>query len=556
MVISMISFLKELLLTNPVLVFFVVLGFGYLVGKISIKGFEFGSVAGVLFVGLLFGHLGYGQESGFQSIGFIMFIFSVGLQAGPKFFSVIRQDGLRYLTLAITISGTGFLIALAMTWLFGFEPGSSAGLLAGGLTSSPTLAAAQEAVRTGLVAPPAGFTADQMVTNITTSYAITYIFGLAGLIIIIRLFPKLTGVNLAEEAARLEKKNEEPTDILGRIVTRAYRITKKEITGIPLEDLYKRYEGLVTIYKLKRDGEFLKIGPETIFQLDDCISLVGPLEKMKLAPERIGPEITDADLLDADTESCQVVITNRKMAGKTITRKQLAEKFGCLLTGIKRLGVDVPIDAEITLERGDVISLTGPRATLDRVGEAAGHIEREVVETDLLTFAFGIAIGMIVGTLSVKIAGISVGLGSAGGLLASGLTIGFLRSIHPTFGRMPEAARWVFMEMGLLFFMATIGLRAGRGIVEALLTSGPMLFVSGVLVTCLPVAAGYLVGRYILRINLVLLLGAITGSMTSGACLSIVNQEAKSGIPALGYTGAYAFANVLLTIGGSIILLW
>jgi len=163
---------------------------------------------------------------------------------------------------------------------------------------------------------------------------------------------------------------------------------------------------------------------------------------------------------------------------------------------------------------------------------------------------------MIVGTLSVKIAGISVGLGSAGGLLASGLTIGFLRSIHPTFGRMPEAARWVFMEMGLLFFMAGIGLRAGKGIVEALLTSGPTLFLSGVLVTTLPVVAGYLVGRYILRINLVLLLGAITGSMTSGACLSIVNQEAKSSIPALGYTGAYAFANVLLTIGGSIILLW
>jgi putative transport protein len=552
----MISFLKESLLNNPVLVFFVVLGFGFLVGKINIRGFEFGSVAGVLFVGLLFGHLGYGKESPFQSIGFIMFIFSVGLQAGPKFFSVIRQDGLRYLTLAITISGTGFLVALAMTWLFGFEPGSSAGLLAGGLTSSPTLAAAQEAMRTGLVEPPAGFTADQMITNITTAYAITYIFGLAGLIIIIRLFPKLTGVNLAEEAARLEKKHEEPADILGRIVTRAYRITKKEITGIPLAELYKKGAGLLTIFKLKRDDEFLEIGPKTIFQLDDCISLIGPLEKMKQGPERIGPEVTDADLLDAGTEACQVVITNRKVVGMALSRKQIAEEYGCLLTGIKRLGVEVPVETEIILERGDVISLTGPRASLDRLGDVAGHIEREVVETDLLTFSFGIAIGMIVGTLSVKIAGISVGLGSAGGLLASGLTIGFLRSIHPTFGRMPEAARWVFMEMGLLFFMAGIGLRAGKGIVEALLTSGPTLFLSGVLVTTLPVVAGYLVGRYILRINLVLLLGAITGSMTSGACLSIVNQEAKSSIPALGYTGAYAFANVLLTIGGSIILLW
>jgi putative transport protein len=443
-----------------------------------------------------------------------------------------------------------------MTWLFGFEPGSSAGILAGGLTSSPTLAAAQEAVRTGLVDPPAGFTAEEMVTNITTAYAITYIFGLAGLIIIIRLFPKLTGINLAEEAARLEKKSEKPADILGQIVTRAYRVTKKDLTGIPLAELYKKGVGHVTIFKLKRDGELLEIGPETIIQLDDCLSLIGSLEKMKLAPEGIGPEITDADLLDAETESCRVVITNRKVAGKTITRKQLAEEYGCVLTGLKRLGVDVTVDGEVILERGDVISLTGPRASLERVGEFAGHIERDVIETDLLTFAFGIAIGIIVGTLSIQIAGISVGLGSAGGLLAAGLTIGFLRSIHPTFGRMPEAARWVFMEMGLLFFMASIGLRAGRGIVEALLTSGPTLFLSGVLVTTLPVLAGYLVGRYILRINLVLLLGGITGSMTSGACLSIVNQEAKSGVPALGYTGAYAFANVLLTIGGSIILLW
>jgi putative transport protein len=216
----------------------------------------------------------------------------------------------------------------------------------------------------------------------------------------------------------------------------------------------------------------------------------------------------------------------------------------------------VPIDTEIVLERGDVLSLTGPHASLERVGEMFGHIEREVLETDLLTFAFGIAVGIVIGTLSIKIGGVSVGLGSAGGLLASGLTIGFLRSIHPTFGRMPGAVRWVFMELGLLFFMAGIGLRAGKEIVEALMTAGPLLFLSGVLVTVSPVVAGYLVGHYILRINPVLLLGGITGSMTSGACLSIVSQEAKSGMPALGYTGAYAFANVILTVAGSVILLW
>ncbi len=148
-----------------------------------------------------------------------------------------------------------------------------------------------------------------------------------------------------------------------------------------------------------------------------------------------------------------------------------------------------------------------------------------------------------------------MGFGSAGGLLAAGLVIGYLRAIRPTFGRVPSAARWVFMELGLLVFMAGVGLRAGSGILDTLATSGPSLFVAGILVTSVPVLAGFVFGRWVLRINPVLLMGAITGSMTSGAALSIVTREAGNSLPALGYTGAYAFANVLLTVAGSIILL-
>jgi putative transport protein len=178
-----------------------------------------------------------------------------------------------------------------------------------------------------------------------------------------------------------------------------------------------------------------------------------------------------------------------------------------------------------------------------------------VDETDLVTFGLGIAAGTLVGGLSIEVLGISIGVGSAGGLLAAGLTIGYLRAIRPTFGRVPSAARWVFMELGLLTFMAGVGLRAGSGILEAPATSGPILFAAGILVTSMPILAGYAFGRFVLRINPVLLLGAITGSMTSGAALSIVNREAGNSLPALGYTGAYAFANVLLTIAGSVILL-
>ena len=552
----MFPYLRELLHSNPNLVFFVVLGFGYLLGKIKIRGFEFGPVAGVLFVGLILGHYGYGTDLPVQSIGFVIFIFAVGMQAGPKFFSVIRTDGLRYLLLAVVVSSSGFAVAFTMSSFLGFEPGTSAGILAGGLTSSPTLAAAQEAVRGGIISPPEGSSVEEMITNITTGYAITYIFGLAGLLIIIRLIPKLSGIDLPAEAEKLANKEEGKAGSFGRIVTRAYLVTKEDITGIPFSEMYTRSEGFVAIHKIKRDGEFIAIDAETTIELEDRVSFVGTVEKVRKGPEVLGPEITDADLLDAATESCHIVVTNKKMVGAVITRRSVTKDYGCLLTGGKRLGVEMPVDADVVLERGDVLSISGPQACLDRMGDVFGHIEREIIETDMLTVALGIAAGIIIGSLSVKIAGISVGLGSAGGLLTAGLTIGFLRSIHPTFGRIPDAALWVFMEMGLLFFMAGVGLRAGKGIIEALISAGPLIFLAGALVTIIPVSTGYLFGRFVLRINPVLLLGAVTGSMTSGACLSIVTREAKSAIPSLGYTGAYAFANVLLTVAGSIILLF
>jgi putative transport protein len=206
------------------------------------------------------------------------------------------------------------------------------------------------------------------------------------------------------------------------------------------------------------------------------------------------------------------------------------------------------------LKKGDVLTVVGPAASIDLLGKAVGHVERDVASTDMVTFSFGIAAGVLLGMLAVNIGGLSIGLGSAGGLLAAGLIIGFLRSVRPTFGRLPDAARWIFMEFGLLLFMTGIGLRAGADIVETFFQAGPKLIIAGVLVTFIPVVVGYIFGRKVLKINPVLLLGAITGAMTSGASLSVIINEADSEIPALGYTGTYAFANVLLTVAGSVIL--
>ena len=553
-----LNYLAGLLLDNQALLFFVVLGLGYLLGKIKIKSFEFGPVAGVLFVGLVFGHYGFGKDLPVQSIGFMMFIFSVGVQAGPRFFSVLMEDGLRYFILALMVALSGFGVATVTTQLFSLEPGSSAGVLAGALTTTPTLAAAEDAIRSGTILPPEGFSKEMMLSNIMTGYAITYLFGLIGLILLIRLIPIVTRVNLAEEAKTLSGEDAGSTGNqmadFGKIVTRAFLVQKEDFVGEPIGS-YQQDIGAVTIHKIKRGDEFIPVASDTVLQIGDKVSFVGTQNRLIMGPEKIGPEIIDSDLLDAGTESCLIVITRKKAMGMTVSRKSISHQYSCILAEVKRLGVAVPLDPHVVLQRGDVLNVTGPIASIERMQKELGHAERNLDETDLLTFALGIAAGILVGSYTIRVMGVDVGLGTAGGLLSVGLVIGFLRSIHPTFGRMPSAARYVFMELGMLFFMTAIGLKAGHGIVEALEQSGLALIAAGVLTTVIPVLFCYFLGRKVLKINPVLLLGALTGAMTSGACLSIVNKESRSTIPSLGHTGAYAFANIFLTVAGSLILL-
>ena len=547
--------LLETLHTQPVLTLFLILGMGYLIGNIRIGSFSLGPVAGVLFAGLFLGHFDFRMSTGAQAVGFALFIFSVGYQAGPRFFDVLRTDGLKYFLLAVVIAATGFTLAVIATKLLELAPGTSAGLLAGGLTSSPTLAAAQEALRTGQVAPPEGMTADAMIGNVATGYAITYIFGLAGLIAIIKLLPQVLGIDLEKEAKALEVKAESsaalpPTNISSRI----YRVSNEEITKIPGKQLREQYWDKTSVVRLRRGGEFLKPDPEDFLQLGDELHILAPVEFFTEIVARFGEEITPDISTAQFTETAQIVVIDKNAVGKTLRELDIARKFGVLLTGVSRMRIQIPHTSDVELRKGDILTVVGPHESVDLLGSEIGHVEREIAETDMVTFAFGIALGVLVGMLSINVGQLSLGLGSAGGLLASGLAIGYLRSVHPTFGRLPDAARWILMEFGLLLFMAGVGLRAGGDIIETFKAAGPTLVLAGIVVTIIPIFVGYFFGRKVLKIHPVLLFGGITGSMTSGASLSVVTKAANSAVPSLGYTGAYAFANVLLTVAGSIIL--
>jgi len=494
------------------------------------------------------------MSAGAQAVGFAMFIFSVGYQAGPRFFEVLKKDGLKYLVLAVTVAGSGLLLAVFLSRWMGFAPGTSAGLLAGGLTSSPTLAAAQEAVRGGTVTPPTGWSAEQLIGNITTGYAITYIFGLVGLILIIKLLPALLGVDLAADASRYEAQSaalmEEET---AQVAFRVYKVTNPEMTGVPVKTFRPVWDGF-SLIRVHREGQVIEPGPEGHLRLGDELSVVGDITLTKEL-QRFGEDVTYAHAEIQQTDSAQIVVTAREAMGQTLGELDLARKFGVYVQRWQRLGHDIPRNLDVKLERGDVLAVIGPSGNIDDVAAALGSAERPSDTTDMLTFALGIAAGVVLGSLSVTVAGTPIGLGSAGGLLVAGITVGFIRSIRPTFGRMSGGARWLLMELGLLLFMANVAVSAGAGIMDTIKTAGLTLAFCGVLITLSPAVATFFVGRYGFKMNGAILLGAITGSMTSTPSLTQVTKLAKSSVPTIGYVGTYAFANVLLAIAGTLIML-
>lgn len=552
----MVEILFNYLQQNPVLVFFITLSLGYLIGRVSLLGINLGPVGGVLIAGLIFGHFGFTSYGAGQTFGFVLFIFCVGYQAGPQFIDVLLSDGLKYLCLAIVVAATGFLIAAASAQLLGFAPGLAAGVLGGALTTTPTLAAAQEAVHSGLAKLPEGFTAEQVLSNIGAGYAITYLFGLVGLILIIRLLPKILRLDLPAEAAKLVGNDSTfMSPDMSDIDRRIYRVTKEKAVGQSAWDVQLRAPGQISISGIRRRGESITIDYDTRFEMGDEVFVVGRKSFFLQRAPDYGEEITHEHESDDPVCTAQVVVSNPNVIGKPIREVRLEEHLGVLALRIKRNRTELPLTDSVELLRGDVVTIYGPESATEKLAEHIGHVERDVVETDLFTFALGIAVGIGLGSLAVTLGGITIKLGMAGGLLISGLTVGFLRSIWPVFGRVPSASRWILMELGLLMFMAGVGINSGAGIIEVLQEAGLKLVGVGILVTSIPVLVGYFVGRKILNLNPASVLGGVTGSMTSGAALSIVTDAAKSEAPALGYTGAYAFANVILTLAGTLIML-
>ena len=525
--------LLQNILQNNLAILFLILTFGCLLGKLKFSGLELSSSGGVLFVALAFGHFHYTLSDEIGTFGFAFFIYAIGFGAGPRFFQTFRKNGLKFGLTAIFVAVIASGIAILCAYLFNLPWLLLPGILAGSLTSTATLAAAYELVKDPII---------------SVGYGITYPFGLIGLLLLIQYLPKFLHINLKKEAEKIqdvEPEEQENYDFQRRV----FCVRNPGIVGIKLKELNLRKLAGIGLLTVKR-GEKIEIAnADTVLQLNDHVLTEGHLQNLLEIEEYIGPEVIDKVFNRHQYETARVVINRKHIIHRSLSELPL----GVIMTQIQRIGVDLAIKPDTKLERGDIVTIVGTENKLKHAIALLGRQEHKIFETDIFTFCAGLLLGLVLGMIKLPI--IHASIGSAGGLLFMGILLGYLRNFGPFSGRVPLAARYILQELGLLLFLAAVGTSAGKGLVEHLLTVGPQIFITGVLITTITLITTVYFCHYILKFDWNTTFGATTGGVTSTVALKIVTREAESQYAVLGYAGVYAFANILLTMLGQAILL-
>ncbi|MEA5536638.1 aspartate:alanine exchanger family transporter [Crocosphaera sp. XPORK-15E] len=529
------------------------LALSYLIGRIKIGQLNLGAPPGMLIAGLVLGALGFTVFPGIQTIGLFLFLYAVAFQAGPSFFSVVMADGLNYASLAAIATLVGFVLTYGATLIFQFDPGVAAGLLTGSLTTPAGLAAALDVMRAGEVPLPPGLTTEQVLQNINVTYALTFLVADIAVILLSRNLPRLFRFDLRAESFRTAQEKhieEKPKAPNWSLTLRAYEVQTQEMINKTITDLQELSQ--CTVLAHKRDGMVMEFQPNTLLHKGDRLAIWGKVERQDWLDDLMGAEVADEDLLSSKIVNRDVIVTKPEAFGKSLYELDITQQYACYPLRLSRSGIDLALTPTVTLSRGDVLTLSGPQIWLDKLASQIGFFEQDINATDLLTCSLGIIVGFLIGQISFSVGGIAIGLGTSGGLLLMGLILGYLRSTHPSFGRIPPATLWVFKELGLLLFLEGVGISAGQGLVTAMQSQGLVLLLCSLLISTMPVIVAFLFGLHYLKMNPALLLGAVTGSVTCTPAMAAVSSDAKSSIPTIGYAGTYAFATVLCAIVGSI----
>jgi putative transport protein len=545
---------------SPEVLVFLSLALGYLIGKIKIKGFGIGTTASVLLVAMVLGQFTIDVPPILKSIAFALFAFCIGYQVGPQFFGALRKEGMNYLMISIVVVLAGLATAILLGKALHFDKGTTAGLFAGAMTQSAVIGTADGAVDQLAISA-----AEKKVlyNNIAVAYAITYLFGVVGVILFFKLLPGLMRINLKDEARKLEVdmgggselKSPELFSWSRQVELRAYEATNGQIAGKMIREIEKCFPARVAVYHIKRAERLLECAQDTIIECNDVLVLGGKHVGLVCATDIIGHEIDITTVIDMIGESLDVCVLNPAVINRTLGEMGRTEgAHGIFLTRMTRQGHEIPLLADTVINKHDILHLVGSKADVERAAQMLGYPERPTAVTDLVMVGVGCVLGTLAGMIVIPIAGIPLTLGTGGGVLVAGLVFGWMRSLHPTFGQIPDGGQWLLNDLGLSLFVACVGLASGKAAIQALETTGMSIFMAGIVLALVPIVAGMLFGRYVLRMNPVLLLGALTGARVIPQAMTALEEDAESTTPALAFAAPFAFANVFLTIMGSIII--
>jgi len=555
------NYLTHALREHQELAIFLTLAIGFLVGRVKIGSFSLGTVVGTLLAGVAIGQLNIQVPAVVRYVFFDLFLFTTGYKVGPQFFRGLKKDALPQVALTVVLCVICLLAAFTAAKFLGYDMGTAAGLLAGAFTESTVIGTAGDAIGR-LALSDADKTS--LTNNIPVAYAVTYLVGTGFIVWFLpNVGPKLMGVNLKEEARKLQAKisgsgsaQAEAMSAFMKLAVRAYRITQSDLLNRSVAELESRpREARVFISRIRRDGKIIEPEPDTVVREGDIVAVLTRSELLMASGAEIGVEVSDKELLDFPVEMLDVVITNKSLDGKSIAELAVMDfARGVFLKKLTRTGQTMPFLPETRVERGDLVTLIGSEKDVERAARSLGYPDRKTVMTDMIFVGAGIFLGGMLGLLTIVVGGLPLTLTASGGALIMGLVFGWLRAVRPTFGRIPESAMWVFDTVGLTVFMACVGLAAGPSFFSGLQKSGLSLVLVGLIIAVLPHAVAILFGRYVLKMNPVIVLGACSGAGTITAALRAIQEEAQSELPALGYTVPYAIGNILLTAWGPVLV--
>jgi putative transport protein len=530
------------LFAQEMLVLFAILAIGSWVGQWSLRGLTLGT-AGVLFTALVFGHFGLTVPKAVMDLGLLLFVYAVGLQAGPRFFRTFRRHGIQFVVIALVVAGIGALATVGVGYWLKLPYELASGLYTGALTCTPALAAATDVVER--IAPGTSAT-------VSVGYGIAYPFSMIGVVLLIQLMPRLLRRDIkSEEAHWLEEKRHEAPGL----VARQFAIQNPNCDGKTVSEINPHRMTLANISRIKRGEQVFAATPSFKLQLGDVVMVVGALPELEKMHLLLGEE-TDVRMdVNADVLSVDVEVTEESLTGKTLRQMKLWERYTVVITRIRRQGVEIVPTGNITLEMGDQIRVVGDKAAVQGFLELVHGHPHKAEETNMLPFLVGLLLGIALGTIPVNLPnGLQVKLGSAGGAFLVSLLVGHFGGIGPLRLHVPAAAKNLSRELGLMLFLAGAGANAGAQFMNILHQQGISLLLGGALVTTLSAAAGLLTMHVFYKMNLLGSMGALTACMTNPPGLGAANSQTETDLPTLSYASIYPVALIFKIVLAQILV--